>query len=259
MSDVAPPEASLPAAAPAPWGLGGSAAVVFLSLASQLVLALLLTGFAGLVLSASSPDLADKPEELSEAATQVSILPLALASSLVTLGLVYASVVVHHRRPFFKSLGLSRPSTRGLLASAACGWGLACAGVGLMMLIPFEGDSESLGPLTRLADSGPIGRAIWLALGLCLAPLVEEILFRGYAYLGARRRLGAFGSGLAVTCLFLLLHLGETGLYWPALAGIGMLAAVLAMLMERTGNLSYCIACHLGYNATLASAALLGG
>jgi len=268
VSELPPPEPPIPdlsepfllqppAPDPAPWGLRGAITVVFLAMATQVVLALLLTGFAGLVLSAGSSELADRPDDLAEAATQVSILPLALASSLASLALVYISVVAHHRRPFLASIGLTRPSLRGLLASAGFGCGVNLLGVAVMTIFPYEGSSESLGPLTRLANSGTLGMIIWLALALGMAPIVEEILFRGYAYAGARRSLGAAGAGLAVTSVFLLLHVFETGWYWPALAGIGLLAAVLVILRERTGNLTYCIVCHLGYNATLAMVAML--
>jgi len=257
-----PPPPSIPAPSeaaysPAPWGFKGAALVTLLALASQVMLALVLGGVARLILVRLEPNIANHPDELLSLTTQTIVLPLEISWALLTLGLVYASVTLRHRRPFLGALRLLRPTLNGLFASAGGGFALAMLGVLLMSLFPWRGDDESLGPLSKLASSGGLGAAIWMLLAVGIAPVIEEILFRGYAYLGARERIGAFWAGVLVTAVFVPLHVGETGRYWPALVGITTMSAALVVVMERTRNLTYCIICHLGYNAGLVSLSLL--
>jgi len=244
---------------PAPWGLRGAVYVTALSGLSQLVFGLLLGGIAGMVIAWLDPGLIGSGEQFGEAVLQVTIIPLALLSSLFTLTLIYISVVLVCRRPLLESLGLRRPDASALTASLLLGAAAAALYVGVALLLPPGPDQDLGGPISKLAESGPFGHAIWILMAVVMAPAVEEILFRGYAYLGVRRRLGPLWAGAAVTTFFVLLHITETGTYLPALAGIATLATALIVMMERTGNLTYCIACHLGYNAMLAVMSLFGG
>lgn len=244
---------------PAPWRLKGAIIVTALSLIGQIVLFILIGGAASLVIALLEPGILDHPAEMQDAVILISVAPVALLSSLLTVGLVYVSITAIYRRPFFASLRLSRPSGPSLAGYTALGYGVAVAYVAVSSLFPMPETSEPEGVLSKLAQSGTTGHIIWAVMALGLAPVAEEILFRGYAYLGARQKLGPVWAGVLVTSLFVPLHMGETGTYWPALAGIATLSTILILVIERTGNLSYCIACHLGYNAALASLSLVGG
>ncbi len=252
------PDMPAPPPDPAPWGLRGALGVTVLAYAAQLVLGLLLGGFAWAVLAFLDPDLVGETQEMAEAVILVTVVPLALLSSIVTLGLVYGSVVLMSRRPLLESLCLRRPTFHGLASFTMLGAVLALLFLVGSIFFPPSEQEELGGPLSRLAESGPFGYGIWMALAILMAPFVEEVLFRGYAYLGARQRLGPVWAGAWVTLIFTALHVTETGTYWPALAGILLLSTILVLVMERTGNLFYCIFCHLGYNGALASLSLLG-
>ena len=216
----------------------------------------LLAGFTRLVLLGLDPNLDDQPEILEKLIVQSSLLPVAMASALLTLGLVYGSVTILSRRPFSASLGLHRPSRASALF-ALSGAAVAMGSVVVMGLFPPDEDLP-LGPMSELAQSGPFGHAIWAVLAVAVAPVVEEILFRGYAYLGAREQLGPRRAATAITLLFVALHLTETWGWWPATFGIAAVSVLLVVVMQRTGNLTHCIACHAGYNATLAALSFLG-
>lgn len=243
---------------PAPWGLRGALSVPAAAFGGQLLLAALASILVAPVLTLLDPSLSGAPDELARAVVEVSILPVALGSSLFTLGLIYASVRLACGLSFFRALRLGAPTAR----SAAFGIGGAAVAllyVAMASIFPPPGGEEAGGPLTELARSGPLGHAVWVLLAVAMAPLVEEVLFRGYAYLGARRKMGSAGAGAAVTVVFVLMHVGETGAYWPAMAGIGTLAILLVVIMQRTDNLTHCIACHVGYNGALAVLSFLGG
>ena len=240
----------------APWGLKGAILLPVLAYGGQVLLVLLLALFTRLMLLMMNPNLENEPEVLERLILQASLLPVAMASALLTLGMVYGSVSILSGRPFLAALGLRRPSRASISFALS---GVLVAFGSLLVMAVFPPDEElPLGPMSELARSGPFGHAIWALLAVAVAPIVEEILFRGYAYLGARERLGAVRAATAVTLLFVGLHLTETAGWWPATLGIATISVLLAVIMQRTGNLTHCIACHAGYNATLAALSFLG-
>lgn len=238
-------------ASQAPWGLGGALVVPVISYAAQIVFSFLMTGFSFGLLTLMDPGIIRDREEMLEIAVLVSVGPIVLLSSLLTLVLIYGSVSMICGRPLLSSLWLRRPTFGGTLSFLVTGMSIAVLVLVLSVFLPPSEEQAAGGPLSRLADSGWIGYVIWMALAILTAPFVEELLFRGYAYLGAREVIGPAWAGIAVTFLFTALHFAETGTYWPALLGIGFLAMVLVLVMEYTRNLTYCVLCHLGYNATL--------
>ena len=256
------PPASAPAAVPdpdpAPWGLAGAILGPAMAFGGQVLLATFMALFTRGILIRLDPNLIDQEEALDKLVIQSSLLPVGLGSALLTVGLVCLSIRIAGDRPFGEALGLKAP-TAASAGFVIAGMAVALVAVGLVVLFP-PGDLEEIGgPMTDLARSGPLGQAIWILLAVGVAPIVEEILFRGYAFAGAKRRLGAVGAGAGCTIVFVSMHLGETGLFWPAIAGITAVAVLLVVIVHRTGNLTHCIACHLGYNAALAALSLMGG
>lgn len=256
-SEVSPPPGPQSDPEPAPWGIRGAILVTGLSFAVQIVVALILGGFAAAVITFMDPGLVGDEEEFQNLVVLVTVVPMALLYTVFTLAIIHVSVTRVWHRPFAESLKLKIPTRAGLLGSLALGALMAAAFVTLASLFPPQ--EEIGGPLARLAETGLAGHLLWILLAVVMAPTVEEILFRGYAYLGVRQKLGPVRAGIAVSVVFLLLHLGETGFYIPALAGIGGMAVILIVLMERGGNLTCCIACHLGYNGALSMLSFFAG
>lgn len=89
-------------------------------------------------------------------------------------------------------------------------------------------------------------------VGVVLAPLTEEIAFRGFLYPVLRRRFSVAASILLSSALFALLHRQQDS--WLAIAGLG---ALLAWSYERTGNLSVPVFIHAIHNALFLAVALL--
>jgi hypothetical protein len=89
-----------------------------------------------------------------------------------------------------------------------------------------------------------------LALGAgLLAPVVEELLFRGLLLRALMRRFDATTAVAISGTVFALLHLVDPSLgtvvALPALATVGVVSGVLAV---RTGDLSRSIMLHAGFN-----------
>jgi membrane protease YdiL (CAAX protease family) len=118
-----------------------------------------------------------------------------------------------------------------------------------LWLFPQE-PGAPLGPVAELA-SGP-DRLYLVPIALALAPLLEELLFRGVLLAGLTASWGR-GPGAAVTTLaFVGLHAYELLFYPPALVGVVGLALLTLWLRIRFRALGPAVAAHLGYNAVAA-------
>jgi membrane protease YdiL (CAAX protease family) len=78
-----------------------------------------------------------------------------------------------------------------------------------------------------------------------LAPLVEELFFRGWLFGALRARVGAGATVLITTFLFAIVHWDQTGLYPLAVLVPGF---VLSVIRERTGSVKGAVLAHGVYN-----------
>jgi membrane protease YdiL (CAAX protease family) len=80
-------------------------------------------------------------------------------------------------------------------------------------------------------------------VGAILAPLVEELVFRGILYPTWERKWGWGKSAVATSIAFGLIH--------PAIVPQFFSSLVLVFLYRRTGSLWACIACHSAFNVLM--------
>ena len=80
-------------------------------------------------------------------------------------------------------------------------------------------------------------------LAVVLAPVSEELLFRGVLYLPVRSRIGSVGAGLVVSVLFAAVHWNLAGL-----VHLFILALLLTALLEATGSMIVPILVHSVHN-----------
>jgi len=85
-----------------------------------------------------------------------------------------------------------------------------------------------------------------------VAPVTEEVVFRGYLYPAARRFCGPLGGVLFSSLVFAAAH-GNV----VALAPLFLLAVLLCAIFEFTGSLWACIAVHFLFNGATVAMQLL--
>ncbi|MEX2158313.1 MAG: CPBP family glutamic-type intramembrane protease [Dehalococcoidia bacterium] len=101
---------------------------------------------------------------------------------------------------------------------------------------------------TQLFDSATVLPLTFFAI-VIVAPLAEEIFFRGFVFAGLLRPFGVAGALVASGLLFAMFHVqdGGSALLVPAFAAIG---AGFAWIYYKTGSLWPSIATHFLFNLT---------
>jgi CAAX protease family protein len=143
--------------------------------------------------------------------------------------------------------GLRRTAPR-----AAVGWVLLALFGGGMVLSVYDSivaprperifEHVSAHPL-----AGVIAGGVSAAL---LAPLAEELFYRGFLYGGLRRRLGPMAAVVITSLLFALDHLIGGGYTLADVGAVAIIGVSLCLLYEITGSIWPCVALHSFYDAS---------
>jgi uncharacterized protein len=122
----------------------------------------------------------------------------------------------------------------------------------LLLAVPALQDVEPETNVDFIVDA-PLGSLLLFAvLTVTVAPVVEELLFRGVALRGFMLRMGFWPAALLSTAFFSLLHvqrLAAGSMF--VLVAIGTLGLGLCVLTRRTGRLGPSIGVHALYNASV--------
>lgn len=185
-------------------------------------------------------------------------LPEPVALVVASLALCGLAVLVG-RRPARQSggwsaaLGLDLPEWRD--SGRIVGWTLLLVlaqgvAVSALLAVPALRDVE---PETNVEflEGQPLGVLLVLAvLTVTVAPVVEEVLFRGVVLRGLMLRLPFWPAAVLSSAAFAALHVQSVGLSSLfTVAAIGTLGLGLCLLARRTGRLGPSIGVHALYNA----------
>jgi len=99
--------------------------------------------------------------------------------------------------------------------------------------------------------SDPAGAYLMAAFGVTLAPLLEELFFRGMLYPLLRRWAGVKAAVLLTAAAFASIHGAQLGYAWAPLISIFVVGLVFTLVRERTGSVAASFLTHCGYNLAL--------
>jgi membrane protease YdiL (CAAX protease family) len=87
--------------------------------------------------------------------------------------------------------------------------------------------------------------------GIFIAPLVEELFFRGFLYPALSRWTGSALSIVVTAGAFSLLHEGQLAHAWAPLLVLFIVGVALTLVRARTGSVATSVLVHMGYNGVL--------
>lgn len=166
--------------------------------------------------------------------------------------LLVAIFRLQYKRPFWESLGWT-PMRLPVFWVVGSGW-LAALAVNLLAYAIHTPNTRN--PLTDLMQD----RASMILIGvfgITLAPLAEELIFRGFLQPLLVRTLGVAPGILLAAIPFGLLHFSEYGNSWRHAVLISGAGAAFGWMRHRTGSTQASAVMHSAYNL-LFFAALLG-
>jgi membrane protease YdiL (CAAX protease family) len=162
------------------------------------------------------------------------------------LGFLFLLAKLQHQQPFWKSLGWKKPTARQVAGYLAGGGGLAVA---ISVALAMRPDPQGF-PLEQLLNSRTACYAIG-AFAVAVAPVVEEVVFRGLLFAILERTVGMRFAVVTTAILFAGLHIPE---YWHAWNHMLMILAVgmiFSLARGMTGSLAPSIILHIGYNSLM--------
>lgn len=173
----------------------------------------------------------------------VSVVAQILAY-IVVLAFMVLVVKRAPERLFWRSIRWNWPGSKwGLFV--ICGTTVYFALLGLGQLLPIP---KHL-PIDQFFGT-PQEAAFLSIMSVTIAPLMEELFFRGFLYPVLARRFGVGMSIFLTSALFGLLHGAQLGYSWAVLI-IFFVGLVLTVVRAATKSVAASFLTHVGYNGTL--------
>jgi membrane protease YdiL (CAAX protease family) len=180
----------------------------------------------------------------------VMIITQALLSG-ATLAFLYVVVRGRSAAPFWQTMGWR--GFRNMASSASVVLRYVFGGFALAVVVGWLGNfvgRESGIPMEELFRSRQ-SVLMLMALGILVAPLVEETIFRGCIYPVIARKFGITTGIVATGALFGLAHAQQLGGAWGQIGLLICVGIVLTYVRARAGTVAASYFVHLGYNTIL--------
>ena len=184
-----------------------------------------------------------------ESPVEVAKYPLVIVAAQV---LAYAVVLIlmvilvrrGRRLPFWRSLRWNWPAN--WLGYLFGGVVLAVALQGLARLLPVPKEL----PIDRYFQTTAEAWVVSL-FGVTVAPLLEELFFRGFLYPVLVRRLGVVLAVLLTALGFGLIHAPQLGRAWAPVLVVFLVGLVLTITRAVTKSVAAGVLIHMAYNGTI--------
>jgi membrane protease YdiL (CAAX protease family) len=159
----------------------------------------------------------------------------------------FMALIVRRRanEPFFTAIRWNWPSGKALWFSV---FGIVLAFVveGMARFLPIP---KSL-PMDKFFNDAT-SAYLMAFFGVLIAPVLEELFFRGMLFPTLRRGMGTLVALLLTAAAFASIHGAQLGYAWAPILSIFVVGLVLTIVRERTDSVAASVLTHSGYNFTL--------
>jgi len=164
---------------------------------------------------------------------------------LLILAYMYILVTRERRRPdFLAAIHWNWPSNIAVYVFVGFALSLALQGLAHLLPMPKELPIDSF--FRTPAEAWALG-----ILSVTLAPLVEELFFRGFLYPVLARSLGLPVAVFLTALGFALLHGAQLGFAWGPVLVIFLVGIVLTMVRGKQNSVAASVLIHMAYNGTI--------
>ena len=227
-----------PAKADPAWGYAEIGLVI-----CTFIAALFLCGGVGLAIAkAIVPGLT--PQQV--AANPLFFAPLQFAAYLLTFLALRFAVVSKSEEGFWQAIHWQMPAGEALFRYVLIGVVMAVVVQVLATFLPFP---KSLPMQQYFKETG--FAYMMTAFGLLVAPMAEELFFRGLAFPVLARTMGQVAAVAVTSAAFSLMHQGQLARAWAPLMVLFGVGVVLTTIRARTKSVASSWITHVAYNGTL--------
>jgi len=160
------------------------------------------------------------------------------------VGSLYLVIALRYHAPFWRSLGWTFPIPRAfLLVVAGPLLAIALSALGVLLHAPMDGSQIEILIKSRAS------LAAIILFGVFLAPIFEEMLFRGFLLPLLVRSLGPLLGILFTAVPFALLHGAQNHWAWQPVLLIGIAGMAFGLVRYKTGSTTAAFVMHSAYNA----------
>jgi len=164
---------------------------------------------------------------------------------LLVLAYMYILVTRERRRPdFLAAIHWNWPSKVAVYVLTGFILSLALQALAHFLPIPKELPIDSF--FQTPAEAWALG-----LLSVTLAPLMEELFFRGFLYPVLARSIGVPTAIFLTALSFALLHGAQLMFSWGPVLVIFLVGMVLTMVRAKTNSVAAGVLIHIAYNGTL--------
>lgn len=165
-------------------------------------------------------------------------------AQLITLALSYRFITRTSKGKFFEALGWHWPEHFRLLQTVVLGIGIFFATAIVSNLLP-----NSKTDMQKFLDISLSVRIMIGIVAIIGAPFVEELIYRGILFSGFRKDFGLWPAVIAVSVLFLAVHIPQYWGAWGILLSLGFLSLTLTLVRAYSGSLLPSFVIHLMFNS----------
>ena len=178
----------------------------------------------------------------------LGFLPAQVVAYIFTVGFMVFLIWTRYRTRFLEAVRWNMPP-------AKFAWGALVAGAGLALATQlFSGLLQRWMPKSPPIVEyfrTPSSAYALAAFGILVAPVVEELFFRGFLYPALARPLGVAPAIALTAGGFALIHSEQLAHAWAPLLVLFAVGMVLTGVRAKTKSVAVCVLIHMGYNFTL--------
>jgi len=196
------------------------------------------------------------PQLSNSVISPLSALAITLGSAFgLAVGAYFVRTTLRNNTPFGAAFRVG--NSRGLFTSFRLGAGISILYLLFSIFVFPPPKGTQMSPLIEMGMQAGFGQYVWIALALFLAPLIEELLFRGILLGGLNRSFGMGWATVLSTTLFASLHIPEGFYYWPSLIPIVLMSLAATAQRIRWQATGAAVAVHFAYNLVVVVSVLL--
>lgn len=190
------------------------------------------------------------PQQL--AANPLIFAPIQFAAYLLTFIALRLAVTAKSGEGFWQAIRWEMPSWEATFRYALTGVFMALIVQVLSAFLPFP---KSLPMQEYFKETAFV--YMMTAFGLLVAPLAEELFFRGLAFPVLERTMGSIGAIVLTGAAFSLMHQSQLARAWAPLTVLFGVGIVLTAIRARSKSVAASWITHVAYNGALFSTLFL--